>query len=242
MLSNDEATAVVVGLTIAEHRGLAGAGGALAKIARVLPDAINRRVVRLREELSISGEPSGTAPETETLLLVAEAVRRRRSLEIRYARRDGSQSDRTIEPLGIVARRGRWYVPARDRASGELRTFRADRIDLAAIGAPAAPRDPDFDPAAHVVEMLARLPWPWEIDVRVHAPADELAPRISPAIAQLTQTPAGTMLSMRAESLEWAAGVLAGLGAEFDIVRPDELREHVRTLAGRLAAAGGPAA
>ena len=242
MLSNDEATAVVVGLAIAEHRGLSGAGGALAKIVRVLPDGLNRRVGQLREELSISGESSGAAPETETLLLVAEAVRRRRSLEIHYARRDGSQSDRTIEPLGIVARRGRWYVPARDRASGELRTFRADRIGFATIGAPASPRDPEFDPAAHVVEMLAQLPWPWEIDVRVHAPADELAPRISPAIAQLTQTPAGTMLSMRAESLEWAAGVLAGLGADFDIVRPDELREHVRTLAGRLAAAGGPAA
>jgi predicted DNA-binding transcriptional regulator YafY len=142
-----------------------------------------------------------------------------------------------IEPLGLVARRGRWYVPAHDRASDELRTFRADRIGRAAIGEPARPRGHDFDPAAHVVRMLARLPYEWRIEVRFDARLEDVSRRVSPAVAELTTDGDGTRLELGADSLEWAAGFLAGLGADFRVVRPDELRVHLGALAERLARA-----
>jgi predicted DNA-binding transcriptional regulator YafY len=237
MLSDDEATAVAFGLAIAERRGIA-AGDALAKITRVLPERLARRIERLRDEVSILGEPhSAPAASSETLLVIAEAVRRRRSLEIDYVRSDGTPSTRAIEPLGLVARRGRWYVPARDHASGELRTFRADRIGRAAIGEPAAPPEPGFDAAAHVVRMLARLPYEWQVEVRLDAPVEQIARRIPATIAELSPDGSGTRLVLGADSLEWAAGVLAGLGADFRVVRPEELRAHVGELAARLARA-----
>ena len=40
---------------------------------------------------------------------------------------------------------------------------------------------------------------------------------------------------MRADSLDWMAGMLAGLGCGFTILTPDELRASVRELAARLA-------
>jgi predicted DNA-binding transcriptional regulator YafY len=236
MLSDEEAAAVVFGLVLAEQRGLGGAEGAVTKIARVFPERLMRRVERLRTELSLSGEPDPAPASAETLLLIAEAVRRRRSLEIGYARRDGTRSTREIDPLGLVARRGRWYVPARDRGSGELRTFRADRITRATIGGPAEPPEPGFDPAAHVVEMLARLPWAWEIEVRLDGPVGEIAARVPATLAELEVEGTGTRLKMRADSLDWVAGVLAGLGADFQVIRPDELREHLERLASRLRA------
>jgi predicted DNA-binding transcriptional regulator YafY len=236
MLSDEEAAAVVFGLVLAEQRGLGGAEGAVTKIARVFPERLMRRVERLRTELSLSGEPDPAPASAETLLLIAEAVRRRRSLEIGYARRDGTRSTREIDPLGLVARRGRWYVPARDRGSGELRTFRADRITRATIGGPAEPPEPGFDPGAHVVEMLARLPWLWEIEVRVDGPVGEIAARVPATLAELEADGTGTRLRMRADSLDWVAGVLAGLGADFQVIRPDELREHLERLASRLRA------
>jgi predicted DNA-binding transcriptional regulator YafY len=203
---------------------------------RVLPEALARRIERLRDEVTLVGEPSAAPPaSSETLLAVAEAVRRRRCLEIDYVRADGRPSTRVIEPLGLVSRRGRWYVPARDRRSGELRTFRADRVGRAAIGDPAAPPEPDFDPAAHVVRMLARLPYEWQVEVRVDAPLDELRPRVPASLAELSSDGDGTRLELGADSLEWAAGFLAGLGADFRIVRPDELRAHLHELAERLA-------
>jgi predicted DNA-binding transcriptional regulator YafY len=142
-----------------------------------------------------------------------------------------------IEPLGLVSRRGRWYVPAQDRASGELRTFRADRIGRAAIGDPAAPREPGFDPAAHVIRMLARLPYEWRIEVIVEAPQEDVRRRVPATLGELTQEGEGTRLELGADSLEWAAGFLAGLGADFRVIRPDELRAQLRGLADRLSAA-----
>jgi predicted DNA-binding transcriptional regulator YafY len=239
MLSDDEATAVAFGLVVAERRGIA-AGDALAKIMRVLPERLARRIERLRDEVTLLGEPASAPPaSSETLLVVAEAMRRRRSLEIDYVRADGRPSTRVIDPLGLVARRGRWYVPARDRASDELRTFRADRIGRAAIGEPTAPPEPGFDAAAHVVRMLARLPYEWRIEVYVDAPIEEIARRVPPTLGELATAEEGTRLELGADSLEWAAGFLAGLGADFRVVRPDELRGHLRELGQRLALAAG---
>lgn len=235
-LSDEEATAVFFGLVIADQRGLSGAEGALTKIARVLPDRLARRVDRLRSELSLSGEPDPAPASSDVLLLIAEAVRRRRSLHVDYARRDGRRSTREIDPLGLVARRGRWYVPARDRNRSQLRTFRADRITRAALGEPAVPPEPGFDPVAHVVQMFARLPLAWEIEVHLDAPVDDIAARVPATLAEISADETGTRLQMRADSLDWVAGVLAGLGADFQVIRPDELRESLAKLASRLAA------
>ena len=239
MLSDDEATAVALGLVIAERRGIS-AGNALTKIGRVLPERLARRIERLGEDVSLLGEPESAPPlSSETLLTVAEAVRRHRSLEIDYVRGDGTPSTRAIEPLGLVARRGKWYVPAHDRASGELRTFRADRIGSATIGDPARMPEPGFDPADHVLRMFARFPWEWRIEVVVEAPIDEVSRRISPRLAELTADGEATRLELGADSLEWAAGLLAGIGADFRVLRPEELRVHVGELAARLARAAG---
>jgi predicted DNA-binding transcriptional regulator YafY len=55
-------------------------------------------------------------------------------------------------------------------------------------------------------------------------------------MAELTETGDGTLLRMRAGSLDWMAGVLAGLGCHFTIHEPEELRASVHALAERLAA------
>jgi predicted DNA-binding transcriptional regulator YafY len=74
----------------------------------------------------------------------------------------------------------------------------------------------------------------WEIEVVLDAPVHELAARVPPTLGELSPDGAGTRLELRADSLDWAAGFLAGLGADFEVVRPDELREPLARLAGRL--------
>ena len=238
MLSDEEAVAVAYGLVLAGDRGLAGAGRALDKIGRVLPEALGPRIDRLRTEISLSGEPIPPAVSSEILLRVAEAVRRRRSLLVDYVRRDGIETRaRRIDPLGLVARQGRWYVPARDRATGALRTFRVDRIRQAEIRGGAEPADPDFDPEAWIADMLKRIPRAWEVEVRVEAPLDEVRARVPSTVADLDVDGDITRLWLRTDSLEWAATVLASLESRFTVVRPDALRAAVRDLAARLAAA-----
>jgi predicted DNA-binding transcriptional regulator YafY len=79
------------------------------------------------------------------------------------------------------------------------------------------------------------VPAAWEIEVRLDAPIHEIAARLPPTLAELSADGSGTRLEMRADSLDWAAGVLAGLRADFCVVRPAELKEHLVRLASRLA-------
>src|SRR6185503_21250740 len=66
MLSDDEAVAVVLGLIAARRQGLesgeGAADGALAKIHRVLPDLLRRRVVALETTLGFTASPRAGAP------------------------------------------------------------------------------------------------------------------------------------------------------------------------------------
>jgi predicted DNA-binding transcriptional regulator YafY len=73
--------------------------------------------------------------------------------------------------------------------------------------------------------------------VLLHVSPDRATERFPPTLAELEAEGEGTRLRMRAESLDWVAGLLAGAGCDFEIRRPAELRESVRALAERLQAA-----
>jgi predicted DNA-binding transcriptional regulator YafY len=172
------------------------------------------------------------------VLLLADAIRRRRRLRIGYRTFAGDESERELSPHGLVVHRGRWYLAAHDHMRDDLRTFRVDRMSSTALLDTAALPPPDgFDAVAHVTLSLASVPWKWEVEVLLDLPADAAARRIPPTLAELVDDPDGTLLRMRVESLDWMATVLAGLGCGFTIRRPDELRASVGALAEQLAAA-----
>ena len=61
-------------------------------------------------------------------------------------------------------------------------------------------------------------------------PLAATAARIPPTLAELVDAGEGTqtLLRMRVESLDWMASVLAGLGCDFTVVQPPELRRERR--------------
>ena len=88
---------------------------------------------------------------------------------------------------------------------------------------------------AHVSTSLARVPWPWQVEVLLDLPLDQAARRLPGTLAELVAAEGGTLLRMRVSSLDWMATVLARLDCPFTIRAPDELRTSVRALAERLA-------
>jgi hypothetical protein len=80
------------------------------------------------------------------------------------------------------------------------------------------------------------VPWTWEVEVLLDLPLDEAAARLPQTLAELAPEDARTLLRMRVNSLDWMAGVLAGLECSFEIRTPPELRASVGELAARLAA------
>jgi predicted DNA-binding transcriptional regulator YafY len=171
-------------------------------------------------------------PVGESLLALAEAARRGRRVLADYTTSAGESARREISPYGLVAHGGRWYVPAYDHGREAPRAFRADRFGAVSTGGPGAPAPEGFDAADFVTRTLARLPYSHAIEAVLHAPPEQIP--IPPALAELEPDEHGTRLRMRADSLDWAAGLLASAGCEFTVVAPAELRSAVRALGERL--------
>jgi predicted DNA-binding transcriptional regulator YafY len=246
MLTDDEAIVVTLGTIAAARLGLSGSpdtvDGALAKIHRVLPDVLRRQVEALEATLDYTTTASSAAPVPgELALLLGDAIRRRRRLRTAYRTFSGAESERELSPHGLVVHSGRWYLAAWDHEREDLRTFRVDRMSRTVVADESAVAPPEgFDPVAHVSLSLARVPWNWEVEVLLHLPLDEATRRLPPTLAELADADGGTLLRMRVGSLDWMAGVLAGLECDFTIREPDELRASVSALAQRLAALASP--
>ena len=253
MLTDDEALAVVLGLVAGRRAGLMTATGtagetAAAKIRRVLPGPLARRLEAVLGSLAFTAPPGEfAAPETAVLLAIADAVRHHRPVLIRYTAADGRRTERTVHPHGLVSHSGRWYVTGADPQAGEDRTFRLDRIaDARALPGSFEP-PAGIDPAQRVLAGLATAPYRHHVVLRVQGSAEQVRARLPASIALVEESPprAGVpqetagwaRVDIRAERLDWLPQVLASLDLPFAIEQPDELRGLVRALAGRLAAA-----
>ncbi|WP_432840797.1 helix-turn-helix transcriptional regulator [Dactylosporangium sp. CA-092794] len=242
MLTDEEALAVLLGLLAGRRAGLVAASAAAmesaaAKVRRVLPQALGARLDALLETLGFTAPArAAVGPETGVLLTLAEAARDRRPVALGYTSRDGRHSERTLHPYGIVAHAGRWYVAGADSASGEVRTFRLDRIGTTTVLPGLFEVPAGFDPAAHVLTGIAGAPYRHAVSVLVEGAAEEVRRRLPGAIGTVEELPDGRVrVRFWAEELDWVPGVLAGLNRPFAVETPDALRDQVRALAGRLA-------
>ena len=241
MLTDEEATAIVLGLVAAQQFGLATAApavdGALAKLRRVLPTTLRERALALEETLGFTyTKRDRPAPATEHVLTLAEAIRRRRRVRLHYTNTSGERSQREVDPYGLVFHAGRWYLAAQDHLRGALRTFRVDRIESARQLRAAAPPPQGFDAVDHVTRSLARAPWGFEVEVLLEQTTLEaVRRRFPPTFAELEERGEGeVLLHAQADSLDWMARQLASIGCPFIVLRPPELRSEVRALAGLL--------
>ncbi|GAA2337074.1 YafY family protein [Dactylosporangium salmoneum] len=245
MLADDEAVAVVLGLLAAERLGLGVTAPAretaLAKIERVLPDALRERVRAVRATLGFTQPPKEqVAVEARHLLTLGEAARDRRRVTLSYRSWRGEETERAFDPYGLVFHAGRWYATGLDHLRGEPRTLRLDRIGTVVLGQDRFEPPPEtFDPVGHVVAGLAAVPYRHEVEVLLRAGVDEVRRRIPATIGAVEPAGDRARLTCRAEHLDGMARMLAGLGWEFEIVRPDALRDEVAALARYLSGVAG---
>jgi predicted DNA-binding transcriptional regulator YafY len=250
MLSDDEALAVLLGLVAGRRAGLTTGADtssetAAAKIRRVLPDRLGRRLDTVLGSLAFTEPPGEFAtPDAAVLLTIADAVSNRRPISIRYTDRHGRRSDRMLHPHGIVSHSGRWYVTGTDPKIAEDRTFRLDRVADARTlpGSFEAPAGPD--PAQRVLSGFATASYRHEVTLRIYGTAEQIRARLPASIASVEELAAGAgsdpaterwlRVELRAERLDWLPPLLASLDRPFVIERPDELRDLVIALADRL--------
>ncbi|GAA1668953.1 YafY family protein [Fodinicola feengrottensis] len=127
-ITPDEATALAIGLRSLTGTPFASAARtALQKVRAVMPagdlesaHALADRIVFVASQKP----PAAPAP-------VHEALASRRLLRLRYADRNGVDSQRLVEPLGFLGSDPHWYLLAWCRLREAVRGFRLDRIRAA---------------------------------------------------------------------------------------------------------------
>lgn len=125
--------------------GFASSTPALQKLAGALSAAQRRSIETSRGRFFLDHNKwsRGEQP-TEILQRLREASERDRCVRLRYRDRSGAATERVIDPLGLVAKAGVWYLIARETGKG-YRTFRAQRVDAVSATGQAFTRPPDFD-------------------------------------------------------------------------------------------------
>lgn len=245
MFTDDEAVAVLLGLLAVRRlapsvTSTQSTESASAKVRRVLPEVLGRRLDALIEASDFTAQPSqpyiAAEMPAELLLLLAEAAGARRPVAMDYTDRNGRHTDRVVHPYGLVVHSGRWYLVAADSSDAKVRNFRLDRIAAPAMLSGTFEVPAVFNAGAHVVTGLADTPWQHEVTVRVQASAEELHRQLPTGLAVVTPSdqPGWVQMKLRAERLHWVAELLSGLGHPFVVQQPAALRDEMRALARRL--------
>ena len=246
MFTDEEALAVLLGLVAGRRAGLvtssaAAVESAAAKLSRVLPAALARRLDAVLQTADFTGAPRAPVTgSTATLIAVAEAARDRRALTVDYTDSRGVRSSRVVHPYGVVAHSGRWYLTAADPAGSGVRALRLDRMAAVRPLPDTFDAPEGFDPAGAVLGAIAGAPRRFEVSVLVEGTPEQVRPQLPAGIATVTADPGSgnrARVVIRAERLDWVPGVLAGIDRPFWIEGPDALRPLVRALAERITAA-----
>ena len=206
-------------------------------------DALRRALDKLGRALGVNrGDSDGAEIDVQLtttpgghLDTIEEALIARRRVRLEYfSATRGELTHRTVDPWGLIAALGRWYLVAWDHLSEDERMFRTDRMkDVTILDHPADVPE-DFDPEAYRHAFRER--------------GDEatLTMEIAPGVARWFGDyyhPRSTAelddgwqrVELAASSKRWAATLLLQLGAGARAVSPPATRDEAGRLAQEIA-------
>src|SRR5262249_7208216 len=113
---------------IGDPRLAAAAERALGKLMAALPDSLREQAVSIRQRLHVDTTAwRGSTDNLAMLPIVQDAVAHDRKLSIQYRPTGRERGERTIDPLGLVAKGSTWYLVANTPRG--FRTYRVSRIE-----------------------------------------------------------------------------------------------------------------
>ncbi|MDP3856806.1 MAG: YafY family protein [Stagnimonas sp.] len=238
MFSDDEALALSVGLIAARSLGLAeaapAAASAQAKLERVMPEALRKRIAALGETVTLDLSRPAASFDNGVLVTLSAAAQRRQRVHLRYRAAPGEDSARDFDPYGLVYRAGRWYVAGHCHLRRELRSFRLDRVRSVQPVPQFFARPERFDVLDFLKDSIAKMPRAHAIELRLHTDLATAQKELFSSFGLLEWTGEAVHLHGHADDLDWYARELARLPFDFEVLRPLALREALGRLALRL--------
>jgi predicted DNA-binding transcriptional regulator YafY len=238
------------GLTAAEARTLFLVAGPSASATPQIKAALRKLVRALPEPFRAEAEAAASAvvidpaswdrihvPTPAHLDELQRAVVEGVQVRIVYAAPDRPEAERTVHPLGLVAKASIWYLVAATDAG--MRTFRLSRVREVTLTEDPAERPDGFDLETHWRAVVAELD-----ERRVTFRATALVE--AEAIPWLRSS-LGTRVAIRGENAgdhveieirSWSArslaGELAGFGRWVEVLDPAEVREELARIGDEL--------
>jgi predicted DNA-binding transcriptional regulator YafY len=129
---------------------------ARAKLLASVPGTFRQDAKILGERIYIDLRTwRDSAEKIRSFQVIQKAVWECRKLRMTYKTSDGQTNPRTIEPLGLVFKSSHWYLVA--KRDEEFRTYRASRIQSAALLEETFARPEDFNLKEYWMKSKARF-------------------------------------------------------------------------------------
>jgi predicted DNA-binding transcriptional regulator YafY len=235
VLTNEEAFALALGLRALHQVGLAAFApateGALAKLGRVLPEALRESIRAIEEVVAIEPGPWVVPTSVESLICAASAIRTCHRLSFVYQSHSKTISTREIEPYGLMHGDGRWYLIGHCTERRAMRTFRLDRATQLKICPDTFHPPAGFNAREYLAKHMPFAQSDYQIDVWIDMPPEEAVRTFS--VWRIATEPhnGGTRLRCGRDRLEMFAAMLLSTGRPIVVNTPPELRDTFRQLA-----------
>lgn len=248
MFTAEEASAFFVGGELVKQFTDASLQGpmasALNKLRAVLPRDRQDLVEKLVSRTIVRGRMGRTSPDVGSqrwMVTVQQGVVLRRVLRMTYRGMERDEdTQRDVEPLGVVFSGGSWSMVAWCRLRIGIRHFRVDRIRRLELLPVTFPAREDFSLAEYMERSgMERESWP--VRVWFHRQALDRAQQESYAtLIEEKSRDGGAEYALFSYSLEWTAQWLLSFGDRAEALAPVKLRGLVRAAAERVARRHGP--
>ena len=239
MFTDAEALALSMGLLAARslglHAGETALASAQAKLERVMPDSLKRRLHAVEASVSIESAGALTAhANASTLMLLTHAAHAGERVHLHYRSAQGETSERDFDTYGLGFRGGAWYAIGWCHLRHGVRGFRVDRIIEVQPLSVRFTRPKSFDVLDWLNRSIATLPRAHRVEVLLRTDLAKAGEAFSPAIGLFEAMDDGVLLRVRTDDLAWFARQLARVPFEFEIRTPQRLRKELVAHAARL--------
>jgi predicted DNA-binding transcriptional regulator YafY len=179
----------------------------------------------------------GERPAREVVVTLSTAVLEQRQVALRYSSAQSAETERALDPYGLVYLPGRWYVVGYCHLRQAQRVFRVDRVKQVTLLDEPFARPAEFDAVAAVLRALAEQPGTWQVCVLLRTTIEQAQHLLPAGIATVEETSDGVVMRASVTDLVWMARFLIHLGTPFVVREPAALRLTLRQLAAEIVAA-----
>lgn len=194
-------------------------------------NALKQRFYCVKDTLA---QPKSTG---NTFRVLTSSIIEGHAIRIQYEKITGEKSDRIVEPLGMLAKRGVWYLIARTPGTEDMRAYRVDQIDSAY----ARERMKFEYPQGFTVESYVGDSWGIYSDDEVRRVVLRFSSRVARRVKNLCYHHSQRVIEQSADGslliefnvcghVELVSWILQW-GHQVEVIESEDLREKVREAA-----------